>query len=154
MNHDSALEVAYEDDYDEYDDFEKDEINNLIAYEHHEERTNKKQKEKWEEDKEEFKGNDNESEELENRCESDDNNGATKKKYPMFKLLRDLSDYKWEVGMYFSIKVDFKEAVTSFDVKSGRNLKFIKYDKIWVRVRCKDGCDWEAYCIKLSNDDS
>lgn len=72
----------------------------------------------------------------------------------MFKLPRDLPNYKWEVGMYFSIKVDFKEAVTSFDVKSGRNLKFIKNDKIWVRVRRKDGCEWEAYCIKLPNDGS
>lgn len=70
-------------------------------------------KKKWEEDKEEFKGSDNESEELENRRESNDTSGATQKKHQMFKLQKDTSNYKLEVEMYFSTKDDFKETITS-----------------------------------------
>lgn len=56
--------------------------------------------------------------------------------------------------MYFSIKGDSKEAIISYAVQSGRNLKFIKNDNIRVRVRCKDGREWEAYCDKSPNEDS
>ncbi|XP_058765013.1 uncharacterized protein LOC131638472 [Vicia villosa] len=63
-----------------------------------------------------------------------------------------MADFKWEVGSYFSSKDDFKEAITSYDVHSGRNLKFTKNDKVRVRVKCKDGCDWEAYCAKSSRE--
>lgn len=55
--------------------------------------------------------------------------------------------------MYFSIKGDFKEEITSYAIQSGRKLKFTKNDKINVRVRCKDGCKWEAYYAKLPNED-
>lgn len=72
--------------------------------------------------KEEFKGGDNESEDLENGCESDDSNGVMRKKYPMFKLQKDMFNYKWNVGMYFSTKGDFKEAITSYAVQSGKKL--------------------------------
>lgn len=56
--------------------------------------------------------------------------------------------------MYFSTKYDFKEAITSYAIQYGRNLKFIENDKIRVRVRCKYGCEWEVYGDKLSNEDS
>lgn len=99
-----------------------------------------------------IKESDNESEDLENGCESEDNSGVRRKKYPMFKLQKDMSNYKWDVEMYFSIKGDFKEAITTYAVQSGRNLKFTKNDKIRVMVRCKDGCEWEAYCVKFPNE--
>ncbi|XP_058742069.1 uncharacterized protein LOC131614513 [Vicia villosa] len=63
-----------------------------------------------------------------------------------------MADFKWEVGSYFSSKDDFKEAITSYAVHNGRNLKFTKNDKVRVRVKCKDGCDWEAYCAKSSRE--
>lgn len=68
----------------------------------------------------------------------------------MFKLH---AHYTWEVGMYFSTKGDFKEAIISYAFQSGRKLKFSKNDKIRVRVRCKYGCEWESYCAKFPNED-
>ncbi|XP_058747066.1 uncharacterized protein LOC131620058 [Vicia villosa] len=44
------------------------------------------------------------------------------------------------------------------DDNSGNNrkkdLKFMKNDKKRVRVRCKDGCQWDLYCAKLPDEDS
>ncbi|XP_058733971.1 uncharacterized protein LOC131605655 [Vicia villosa] len=65
-----------------------------------------------------------------------------------------MADYKWEVGVYFRSKDDFKEAITSYVVQSGRNMWFTKNDKVRVKVKCKDGCQWEAYCAKLPNEET
>lgn len=54
------------------------------------------------------KGSENESEKLENGCESDASSGETKKKYLMFKLQKDTTNFKWEIRIYFSTKGDFK----------------------------------------------
>ncbi|XP_058733729.1 uncharacterized protein LOC131605384 [Vicia villosa] len=72
----------------------------------------------------------------------------------MFNVKKDMADYKWEVGVYFRSKDDFKEAITSYAVQSGRNMRFTKNDKVRVRVNCKDGCQWEAYCAKLPNEET
>ncbi|XP_058756512.1 uncharacterized protein LOC131629754 [Vicia villosa] len=65
-----------------------------------------------------------------------------------------MSNYKWELGMYFTFKRNIKDAVISYAIQNGRNLKFIKNDKTRLRVRCKDGCQWELYCAKLPDEDS
>lgn len=103
--------------------------------------TPKKIKKNAKKNKEKFKGSDNESEDLECECDGDDSSGVMRKKYRIFKLQKDMSNYKWEVRMYFSTKSDFKEAITSHAVQSSRNLKLNKNDKIRVRVRSKDGCE-------------
>ncbi|XP_058742290.1 uncharacterized protein LOC131614751 [Vicia villosa] len=36
----------------------------------------------------------------------------------MFNVKKDMADYKWEVGVYFRSKDDFKEAITSYAVQS------------------------------------
>lgn len=72
----------------------------------------------------------------------------------MLKLQKDMFNYKWKAGMYFSTKGGFKEAITSCAIQSGRNLKFTKNDKIRVGVKCKDGCELEAYHDKFPNEDS
>lgn len=65
-----------------------------------------------------------------------------------------MSDYKWELGTYFATNNDFKEAITSYVVQSGRDLRFSRNDKQRVRVIYKEGCDWNAYCGKLPYEDS
>ncbi|XP_017423618.1 uncharacterized protein LOC108332827 [Vigna angularis] len=50
-----------------------------------------------------------------------------------------MADYKWEVGTLFIDKNDFKEAIRSYVVHTGRALKFVKNDKCRVRVRCMGG---------------
>lgn len=54
----------------------------------------------------------------------------------------------------FTIKSDFKEAITTYAVQFGRNLKFTEIEKVSERVRCKDGCELEAYSSKFPNEDS
>lgn len=56
-------------------------------------------------------------------------------------------------GGIFYYKNDFKEEITSYSVQSGKNLRYTKNDKIRVKVRCKDGCEWDDYCAKLYNED-
>ncbi|XP_058786956.1 uncharacterized protein LOC131661430 [Vicia villosa] len=151
------MEVVFDDDSDEYDTELDEEDGNLIDYDIEDgdqEGKSKKGKEKWEANKEDFKGSDNESEDLEGECDCGDKSRFRRKKYPIFKIQKDMSNYKWEVGTYFTSKDDFKEAITSYVVQSGRYLRYTKKDKIRVRVRCKDGWEWEVYCAKLSNEDS
>ncbi|XP_058742412.1 uncharacterized protein LOC131614892 [Vicia villosa] len=74
------------------------------------------------ENKEDSKGSDNDIEDLGSDCDSDDSSRARRKKYPIFKLLKDMSNYKWEVGTYFTTKEDFKEAIVTYAVHSGRDL--------------------------------
>lgn len=63
---------------------------------------------------------------MKNGCESDDSSVAKRKRYPIFKLQKDMSNYKLEVGMYFTLKSDIKEAITSYVVQNGRDLKLKK----------------------------
>lgn len=87
FNYDSALKVAFDDNSDENDGFLEDElVGNLMDYDHDQDGTSKKQKQKWEEYKGASKKGGNESEELDSECESEVISGATKKKYPMFNL--------------------------------------------------------------------
>jgi len=83
------------------------------------------------------------SEDLDSDCESDD--GKSKKKFPTFKLLESMFEYKWEVGTYFVSKREFQEGMRTYAVHNGKDLKFTKSDKIRVIVICKkDGCPWKA----------
>lgn len=45
--------------------------------------------------------NENDSEELESGCETDDNNGTNRKKYLLFKLHKDMVNYKMGVRNIF-----------------------------------------------------
>ncbi|XP_004496851.1 uncharacterized protein [Cicer arietinum] len=44
--------------------------------------------------------------------------------------------------------------MTTYAIHNGRDLKFIKNDKLRVRVKCKEGCEWFAYCAKLPDEDT
>lgn len=65
-----------------------------------------------------------------------------------------MSNYKWELGTFFSSKSEFNESITIYVVQYGKNLKFKKNGKQRVRVRCIDGCEWEAYCAKLPKEET
>ncbi|XP_027191068.1 uncharacterized protein [Cicer arietinum] len=65
-----------------------------------------------------------------------------------------MEDYKWILGTLFTCKEEFKEATTIYAIHNGRDLKFIKNDKLRVRVKCKEGCEWFAYCAKLPDEDT
>lgn len=65
-----------------------------------------------------------------------------------------MDDYKWILGSLFSTREEFKAAIITYAIHNGRDLRWIKNDKTRVRVGCKDGCEWLAYCAKLPDEDT
>ncbi|KAK2384185.1 hypothetical protein QL285_071557 [Trifolium repens] len=72
-----------------------------------------------------------ESDELESDLESEkesDSEEGRKTKYPSFVMPKDMEHYKWEAGTLFSTKDEFKFAIRTYSVHSGKNVKFGKND--------------------------
>ena len=66
-----------------------------------------------------------------------------------FTMPKTMTDYKWEVGTYFTEKEELLEAIKCYALENWRNIKFVKNDKRRVRLRCIGGkgkCPWTAYC--------
>ncbi|XP_039687156.1 uncharacterized protein [Medicago truncatula] len=64
---------------------------------------------------------------------------------------------EWEVGTYFVSKKEFQDAVRTFAVHSGRNLKFDKNDKRRVKVICrgkKGSCESQMHCVKIPGEET
>ncbi|XP_058784823.1 uncharacterized protein LOC131659683 [Vicia villosa] len=85
---------------------------------------------------------------------SDYSDESGKVKYPSFVPPKKFNDYKWVLGSLFSTREEFKEAVSSYAVHNGRDLRYLKNDKTRVRVGCKEGCGWVALCSKLPHKDT
>ncbi|XP_058776147.1 uncharacterized protein LOC131650454 [Vicia villosa] len=83
--YDSALDADFNDSSDGYEDIDEGELDNLV--EQHEKR-----------DKGEKIGSDNESECLLIGCDNDDSFGVKKKHIPMFKMQKNMADFKWGWG--------------------------------------------------------
>jgi len=49
---------------------------------------------------------------------------------------KSMADYKWEVGTVFLDNNHFKDAIRTYAIHAGRNLKFLKNDSKRVRVGC------------------
>ena len=81
-------------------------------------------------------------------------NGYIKNRLPRHKLLKNMSEYKWELGTLYNTREDFKDAIISYAVHSGKGLKFRKNDNERVLVKCKPGCDWKAKCVKLKGEET
>ncbi|WVZ14688.1 hypothetical protein V8G54_012254 [Vigna mungo] len=89
------------------------------------------------------------SDDLMSGSESENNDGSSKTIFPTFKMPRSLETYKWEVGTFFAEKNEFIDAIRTYALSNGRNLKFIKNDKKRISVKCMGGngnCKWYAYC--------
>jgi len=93
------------------------------------------------------------SEHLNSDCDSDDSN--SKSNFPTFKLIDSMFKYKWEIGTYFVSKQQFQEAIRTYVVHNGKDLKFRKNDKTRVRAICKkEGCKWEATRAKIPGEET
>ncbi|XP_016200246.1 uncharacterized protein LOC107641265 [Arachis ipaensis] len=82
--------------------------------------------------------------------DEDANNVA--KRYPLHKQLKDMSEYKWEIGTLYVSREEFKDCATAYAVHTGRGLRFDKVDLRRVKVICVEGCNWFAYCGKMKNE--
>jgi len=91
-----------------------------------------------------------ESDELVSNEGSDSSSGDedTCGSFPTFCMPKSMAEYEWQVGTYFVNKEEFIEAIRTYGLQSGRNLKFEKNDKKRVRVVClgaRGKCVWIAY---------
>ncbi|RYR39995.1 hypothetical protein Ahy_A09g045642 [Arachis hypogaea] len=76
------------------------------------------------------------------------------KRFPIHRPLKNMSEYKWEVGTLYVSREEFKDCATAYAVSSGRGLRFSKVDLRRVKVECVEGCEWYAYCGKLKHERS
>ncbi|WVZ21087.1 hypothetical protein V8G54_008409 [Vigna mungo] len=68
--------------------------------------------------------------------------------FATFTQPKNMVDFNWEVGTYFMNKEDILDAIKSYAMENGKNLKLVKNDKKRIRVRClgsKGECPWVAY---------
>ncbi|WVY91150.1 hypothetical protein V8G54_036664 [Vigna mungo] len=97
------------------------------------------------------------SDDLDSGPDSEDESSIPRTLFPTFSMPKILEEYKWEVGTYFTEKNEFKEAIRTYALSNGRNLKFLKNDNKRVSVKCCGGngkCKWYAYCAFISRSKS
>ncbi|CAL5201895.1 unnamed protein product [Lathyrus oleraceus] len=91
FHYDSSLDVSFQDSDEDSDALVKEDITHILSYDNDAEGKGKKHSEKYEGASEECEGA---TDELEIGCEIDDESNCHKKKYPIFKMPKNMSDYK------------------------------------------------------------
>ncbi|KAF7802841.1 putative inactive protein kinase [Senna tora] len=76
-----------------------------------------------------------------------------------FKQIKDMTDYKFDLGTIFGSKTEFIDAVKTHAVHNGKSTKFIKNEKQRVRVICVGGtkvkqCLWTITTMKLPGEET
>ncbi|WVZ12442.1 hypothetical protein V8G54_016972 [Vigna mungo] len=87
----------------------------------------------------------------------DDDPSIPKTLFPTFTMPKSLGEYKWEVGTYFTNKKEFTDAIRTYALSNGKNLKLIKNDNKRVTVKCfgaNGKCKWYAHCAYVCLDKS
>ncbi|KAF7807391.1 uncharacterized protein G2W53_039552 [Senna tora] len=79
-----------------------------------------------------------------------------KQVFPRFKPLKDMANYKFDLGTIFGSKTEFIDEVKTHAVHNGKPTKFIKNDKQRVRVICVGGtevkpCHWTLTTMKSNS---
>lgn len=141
-NYNNALDIEFE-DLDDSDGFMEEDMEKLLDYDHDTMSTIQKQKHKRN-----FNESENDSEELKSGCKIDEESGTNRKKYSAFKFQKNMANYKYGLGTYFSTKFYFKEEITTYTIQSSVNLKLMKNNTQMIMVRCKDRCEWNLYYAK------
>ncbi|RYR72645.1 hypothetical protein Ahy_A02g006870 [Arachis hypogaea] len=85
---------------------------------------------------------------------SDDEGDPLLRRYPLYKSLKNMKEYKWEAGIMYVDRNAFKECLTSYAVHSGRGIWFSKCDSHRCKAVCKEGCKWFVYCHKMKREDT
>ena len=63
-------------------------------------------------------------------------NVTRRKKFPVFKPVFNLEHMRFEKNMLFVSPKQFKDAITEYAVNGGWGVKFVKNNKLRVRVNC------------------
>nr|POE53067.1 hypothetical protein CFP56_06920 [Quercus suber] len=72
-----------------------------------------------------------------------------RKKFLVLKPVSNPEHYVFGKHMLFTSAKLFKAVITKYTVKGGRGVKFVKNDKVRVRVKCQPPCKFIAYLAKL-----
>ncbi|XP_017428799.1 uncharacterized protein LOC108336863 [Vigna angularis] len=96
-----------------------------------------------------------ESEQLVSGVESDgeDDEEESYGKFVTFTMPKSMADYKWDLGTYFAKKQDLLDAIKTYAVENGRNIRYLKNDKKRIRAKCmgaKGKFPWMAYCAYMN----
>ncbi|WVY96633.1 hypothetical protein V8G54_028784 [Vigna mungo] len=90
-----------------------------------------------------------ESEEFVSGAESDtEDDEESYGKFVTFTMPKSMVDYKWDFGTYFAQNEDLLDAIKTYAIQNGRNIRYVKNDKKRVRAKCmgsKEKCPWLAY---------
>ncbi|KAJ1440952.1 Transposase, MuDR, plant [Sesbania bispinosa] len=89
------------------------------------------------------------NEELDSDYCSSGNEDDNKLTYVRFKKEDMGKEFKFKLGIEFSSLKEFKDAILEHSVLNGREIIFEKNDKVRVRVRCKQTCDFVALISKV-----
>ncbi|XP_058783754.1 uncharacterized protein LOC131658483 [Vicia villosa] len=81
----------------------------------------------------------------------DDSDKETGPKYEKFRKEQLTKDYEFKLGMEFNALVEFKNAIREWSVLNGREIKFVKNDKVRVRVECRSKCGFLAHVSKVGD---
>ncbi|RYR07859.1 hypothetical protein Ahy_B05g075335 [Arachis hypogaea] len=74
--------------------------------------------------------------------------------FPVHKLQKDMSQYKWEVGTLYASREEFKDTVTAYAVHTARSIRFSKCDLQRVTAVCSGDCPFWVYAAKVRGEET
>ncbi|CAH9073115.1 unnamed protein product [Cuscuta europaea] len=84
--------------------------------------------------------------------DSDSDAKTSKVRWPVFRPSTEMENPTFSVGMTFSSKKEFREALHNYAFVNGKDLKFVKNDSLRFIVKCKkDECPWMINLRKVQN---
>ncbi|RYR00207.1 hypothetical protein Ahy_B07g088311 [Arachis hypogaea] len=88
--------------------------------------------------------------------EGDSDDIIKKRRYPKYNEAEMSREYEFKVGLEFKSLGQFKDAIRQHALLNGRDIRYIKNDKVRYRVGCrrkKEKCRWMAFASKVSSSD-
>ncbi|KAL0342518.1 UNVERIFIED_CONTAM: hypothetical protein Scaly_1914400 [Sesamum calycinum] len=88
---------------------------------------------------------------------SDSGMGSDEENSEKFRMFSqsDTYDPKFDLGMMFSTKNEFRVAVQSHAIKTRRNVKLTKNDKRRIYAKCvEEGCEWRINTLAVGSTNS
>ncbi|RYR48329.1 hypothetical protein Ahy_A07g034348 [Arachis hypogaea] len=88
--------------------------------------------------------------------EGDSDDMIKKRRYPKYNEAEMSREYVFKVGLEFKSLGQFKDAIREYALLNGRDIRYIKNDKVRCRVGCrgkKGKCRWMAFTSKVGGSD-
>ncbi|RYR58642.1 hypothetical protein Ahy_A05g024511 [Arachis hypogaea] len=95
-------------------------------------------------------GDEGDDDDAENNANDVSDRGG--QRFPVYKPLKDMSSYRWEVGTLYTSRQEFKETVLAYAVHTARSIKFKKCDLVRVRAICQKDCPFWLYAHRVGDE--